>query len=1069
MELSIRKWITMLALAMITVLAVSVTASAAVSWRIDGLTNTNAAPNADTPMLGQITNTGDEASSGPYSVVITLPPHVTGVSATLGFSSCTAGDGVSPVSGASVIRCDASGSVGFRDDQLITASVHLDGTAAGVLTATMEVSGGGALDPATTFVPFKVSPTLPEFGIDNFDGQVNADAARNPFTQAAGHPYDAAVSIEFNTITDPRPSVGPVSGVEAPKDVIVDLPPGLVGSPRGVAQCRPDQLANNEGTRPRPLCPSASQVGTALIRLNGIFFPNVLGPIPVYNMEAPPDVPARFSFNVLGSVVSLNASLRSGSDYGLTITSANIPEAVQVAGTTVTLWGVPSDRAHDGERACQNEITPFDVAVPGPTCRSSAPRKAFIRLPTSCPPPGEGLLTTVRSDSWQDPGDFKTDSFLSHLPPAFPLEPEDWGTQTGTTNCAAVPFNPTLSAEPMAAEKKAGAPAGFQFDLELPQTDDPDVIGQADLKKAVVRLPAGLRVLPASATGLAGCSSAQVALRSTGDPTCPEASKIGTLTIDTPLIEQQLRGSIYLATPFDNPTNSLIAMYLVARGPGVIVKLPGSVALDANTGEITATFDDNPQLPFSRLHLEFNSGSRAPLAMPRRCGTYTTHAEMEAWSGAVATSDSSFTLTENARGEPCPSTFTPDLKAGTTSPSAGESSDFLLSLFRDDEDQELSTITVNMPQGLLGRIALMDLCSANDANAGTCGPGSRIGNVTVGAGAGPTPFYITNGNVYITGPYKGAPFGLSFVVPAKAGPFDLGTVIVRSSIFVDKHDATLRIVSEPLPTILQGIPLDVRDVRVTIDREGFFLNPTSCAEKTISATVGSTEGATANLSTRFQAADCASLGLRPRMSVVVGGPGFTSRAGSTPLTTTLRPGRGDQANLRFVQVTLPMVINARLPVINRACTRDQYEAGNCRGAMAGTAEVVTPLLREPLRGGVFFVKNGNPLPDMFIALRGQVRFDLIGRVSIPGSVRLRTTFERVPDVPFSRFTLRLVAGRQGPVGTAANLCTRQSRRAKAELDFRGQNGKVAQIDQRLTIRGCDKPGKRGKGTKSRRR
>jgi hypothetical protein len=383
---------------------------------------------------------------------------------------------------------------------------------------------------------------------------------------------------------------------------------------------------------------------------------------------------------------------------------------------------------------------------------------------------------------------------------------------------------------------------------------------------------------------------------------------------------------------------------------------------------------------------------------------------------------------------------------------------------RDDEDQQLAGLSLDMPQGMLGRIADVSLCGETDASNGNCPDASKIGSVTVGAGAGANPFFITNGRAYLTGPYKGGPFGLAVVVPAIAGPFDLGTVVVRQALFVDKHTSQVRVVSDPLPTELQGIELDVRDVRVAVDRPGFWLNPTSCAEKAIKGTITSTEGTTANVSSRFQAYDCARLDLRPKMTLTVGSSGRTGRNTSTPFTATLTQAPG-QSNLRSVKVVLPTTINARLDVVNRACTRAQYEAGNCNKARAGTAIAVTPLLRDPLKGNAYFVRNGHPIPDLFVALRGQVDFDLIGRVTIPGSKRLGTTFDMVPDVPIKSFSLRLVAGRQGPVGTTANLCSARARRAKAEIDFQGQNGKTVFVNQHLKVVGCGRSShaRRGRG------
>jgi hypothetical protein len=350
-----------------------------------------------------------------------------------------------------------------------------------------------------------------------------------------------------------------------------------------------------------------------------------------------------------------------------------------------------------------------------------------------------------------------------------------------------------------------------------------------------------------------------------------------------------------------------------------------------------------------------------------------------------------------------------------------------------------------MPSGLLGYISRVSLCGNAQANAGTCADSSKIGSVTVGAGSGPNPFYVRGGRLYITGPYKGAPYGISVVVPAVAGPFNLGNVVVRGSIFVDKHTARLSVISDEFPTLLQGATLLVRDVRVAIDRPGFFFNPTSCAEKTISGEIESAEGKTVHVSDRYQASECRSLGFRPRMVMRIGGRGHTRRGRTSPFTTRLTMPRRHQANLRFVRVTLPRTINARLNTINDACTRAEFESdlSRCAHAKAGTATAVTPVLPDPLRGTVYFVRNGNPIPDLFVALRGAVSFDLIGRVSIPGGTRLATTFATAPDVPIRSFTLRLLGGfRTASIGAAANLCSRASRRQKAEIAYIAQNGRL---------------------------
>ncbi len=1062
-------------------LAFAAPAYAGPVWRIDSLSNSTTAPGSTLQYLVQVENVGDAPTNGGQETLVArLPSGMTAVDATVlpdAFNApdtevaCTAGDGSSPVLGATVVQCvipsealaptPGSNTLNF---QMLNLDVRLAPNASGTLNSTFTVSGAGAPD-AQTVDPTRVTAAAPVFGIDAFDGQLT-DASGAISTQAGAHPANDTVSIDFNTLTKPDPQAGPDSPVEPAKDVTVDLPPGLVGDPTVVDQCTEADLSHTINQQGVPLCAPNTQVGTVILHMDNRPFGMVIyGPIPVYNVVPPPNVPARFGLNVAGTIVALDARLRSDGDYGLSIDSKDISEALGIAGTQFTFWGVPSDSSHDSQRACSGGVPP---GFGGPTCPSGAPRAAFLRNPTSCTAAGVGLPTTARVDSWFNPGVFDTATFVSHQLPGYPAAPSSWGAQVGPTGCDRVPFDPTLRGQPAVATPNA--PSGFAFDVALPQSSDPDVVGESDLRSAVVTLPSGVRVNPSAADGLQGCSSAQIHLHDTSSPDCPDASKVGAVTVTTPLLRDPLQGSIYLATPGDNPFGTLLSIYVVAEGSGVVVKLAGRVDADPVTGQLTTTFDDNPQTPFSDLHLQFDGGPRAQLVTPPGCATYTTHAVFTGWNGRQVETDSPFTISGDGNGAPCPAPrFAPVMSGGTASNRAGSTSSLLLRFTRDDLDQELGALTVNLPSGLTGKIANAVLCSAADAANGTCPAGSKIGDVTVGAGAGSNPFFITNGRAYLTGPYKGAPFGVSIVVPAVAGPFNLGNVVVRSALFVDKHTADVRVVSDPLPTILQGIPLQVRDVRVNVDKPDFFVNPTSCAVKTITGTLTSTGGMSANVSDRFQAAECANLGFKPRMVLTVGGRGHTRAGQPTPLSTTVTMPKGD-ANLRYVRVTLPKTINARLTVINDACTRAQFESNiaQCAHAKAGTATAVTPLLRDPLRGSVYFVKNGHPIPDLFIALRGQVAFDLIGRVTIPGGTHLATTFNATPDVPLRSFTLKLLGDRKnGSVGAAANLCSASSRKATAALDYIGQNGKVLQVDQALKVAGCPKP--KPKARRARRR
>jgi len=1036
----------------------SATASADVVWRVASLSNSTVQPGGQLTYHLDLWNDGDTNTDGvsPIDLTVTLPAGMTAVSAdTSAFSPGGSFDCPGVAGATGVIRCTGTPFFSANNNSIMTLTVDVGLGTPELLTTRFDLEGGGAPGVAHTADPVRVTSATPVFGIDAFDGA--ATKGGSPFTRAGGYPDELTTSIDFNTHTDPSPVIGDVWPVEDAKTVSVELPPGLVGNPTGLGECTQAQLANGEFT-PTPLCPRTSQVGVAHVR-HGL---GEIGPVPVFNMVPPPGVPARFGFNVHGSIVVLDAHVRTGSDYGIGVTASNVPQGLAIAGNTVTLWGVPADPSHDAQRACGGQPRP---------CSSGTGRKAFFRNPTSCAAPGT-VKATLAVDSWQHPGDFRTASFAAHAPLGYPFAAPDWGLPLGIDECEAVPFTPSLVAQPSVGAT-ANSPSGFAFDVTIPQTDDPDLpAGQSDLRKVTVTLPEGLHVSPSSANSLQACTPDQIALRSATEPSCPNGSNLGSVTIDTPLLDVPVTGNLFLAKPFDNPFNSLVAVYLVASAKGVVIKLPGQTSLNQKTGQITAIFDNNPQLPFSRIHLELRGGPRAPLVTPKQCKTYTTHSELTGWNGRPAVSaDSTFALSVDARGKACPSTFSPKFSAETDQSNGSTSSPFRMRFTREDEDQELSGLTVNLPRGLTGRIAKLDLCNDAQAKADACPAGARIGSVTVGAGAGTDPFYITNGRAYLTGPYKGAPFGASIVVPAVAGPFDLGNVTVRAAVFVDKHDATIRIVSDPLPTILQGIPLDVRDVRVSIDKPDFWLNPTGCDEKKITARLTSTQGATADVSERFQAVECGSLGLKPTMTMRIGGRGHTRRGQTSPFTTTLRMPQRRQMNLKSVRVTLPQTINARLNTINDACTRAEFESdvSKCTHAKAGSAVANTPLLRGPLKGTVYFVRNGHPIPDLFVALRGQVDFDLIGRISIPGGKRLATTFDAIPDVPIRSFTLKLLGGsRTASIGAAANLCSASSRSTVAWVDYIGQNGKVRSVDQALKVGGCPKQ-KKHKAKKTRRR
>jgi hypothetical protein len=839
-------------------------------------------------------------------------------------------------------------------------------------------------------------------------GAFNADGTPN--LQAGAHPFEARTFFEFAQQPDPVPggddgiphNTPPVENV---KDIEVTLPPGLIGNPGATPQCTEEQLFGNA-------CPDASQVGVTTL---GLWNGNELFPIPlpVYNMVPDPGQTANFAFLVLIAPVHIVASLNTDGDYSLKTDISEISELLPLGYSNLSFWGVPGDSAHDTARGdCIGTDTDDDE---DPLNDDACPvgggsRTPFLTLPSVC---GIEGVTRLRARSWNDPGTWSTATSAPEM----------------LSGCERQRFNANIGvfADPPVAD----SPTGLTVDLRIPQEQNPDGLGTPPLKKTVVQLPEGLTVSPSAADGLQGCTPAQFGFGSKADSTCPPASDIGNVSIATPLLPDPMEGDIYLAQPTGS---QLLSIYLVVRGPGLVVKLPGSIDADPSTGRLTATFDNTPMVPFSRFLLQFKGGPRAPLATPATCGPKTTTANLTSWNGSMAPVGT--TSTFNVVG--CSGGFAPSFMAGSTNPLAGRGTGFLLRLSRSDGQQEISGIDVTLPPGLTGRLASVPLCGEAQAASGTCGPESQVGTTRVASGAGTSPFNL-GGRVYLTGPYRGAPLGLSIVVPAIAGPFNLGTVVVRAAVHVDRETTRLRVVSDPLPSIIQGIPLRIRTVEVNLSREGFMLNGTSCAPSRVGARIASTAGAGADVSSRFQLAGCARLGFNPKLTARLVGRNQVRPGRHPGLRVRLRVGR-NQANPRRVALTLPNSLALDVESLPNPCTQAQLAVLNCpASSQVGTTSAATPLLAERLRGPVYLVARSRGLPALAAVLRGQLTVVVQGQTAITRK-GIRNTFGRIPDVPIRDFRLNLESGSGGILTPVRrSLCARKHR---AALRMRGHNGKA---------------------------
>ena len=945
------------------------------------------------------------------------------------------------------------------------------------LTDEATISGGGAPASATDKVSTTISSTPAPFGVEAVhEWFTNRDGT--PDTQAGSHPYEMATSVTLNVGRLRYGLKKRTSPSGEAKDIHLDLPPGFLGNPNSTPQC-PLRDFYQHTVNFQTECSPDTQVGVARVvsKVSAIEFQ-----LPIYNLVPPAGLPAQFAFSGPGGYEGIfDFGVATGAGYNLTVDLHDLPE-VKFTAAMIDIWGNPADPSHDamrflnstGELAGESgQSIPFEGPTAGP----------LLSLPTRCGPFG---AQEIRANSWEDPLEL-----AKATPLGFSAIDEN-GQPLSLVGCNKPPFAPEITSKP--TTNVVDSPSGLDFDLHFPQTGlaEPEAKAtEAHLRQAVVTLPQGLTLNPSSANGLAGCSAAQFGLTSKvgeapiattpGPAECPQASKIGSLEVQTPLLDEHnsvgeptgrhtLNGSIYLAKPLDNPFGGLIAIYLAVNDPqtGIVVKLAGHVEPDPATGQLKTTFTDNPQLPFEDFHLHFFGGSGGTLRTPPTCATYTTTSEMTPWTapeGADATPGDSFELDQAANSsEACPHTpaqqpDAPSFTSGTAAPKAGAYSPFVLHLARADGSQEIKQIDTTLPPGLTAKLAGVAECSGaqiaqarsrsglgqgqEEIGSPSCPLSSELGKVTVAAGAGPDPFYVT-GHAYLAGPYKGAPLSMAIVTPALAGPFDLGAVVVQTALYVDPETAQITARSDEIPHILQGIPLDVRSVDLQMNRPDFTLNPTDCEPLAFSGEAISTLGQSAPLSSPFQVGECGKLGFKPKLKISL--KGKTNRAGNPALRATLTMVPGE-ANIARAQVNLPhseFLDNAHIGTV---CTKVAFSEGNQLGekcpaaSIYGYAKAESPLLEKPVEGPVYLRSpiNGHKLPDLVAALNGQISVSLVGKVDTGPNKGIRNTFEVVPDAPVTKFTLSMDGGSKGLLENSENICSHPQ---KALAHFTAQNGKV---------------------------
>lgn len=923
----------------------------------------------------------------------------------------------------------------------------------------------GGLLASILLAALAASPASAAFGLRNVDLSFRA-ADGSLATQAGSHPAEMTTAIAVNTRVDP--DLGQIPEGET-RHLRVDFPAGFVGDRVATPFCSNADFVDRDSDG-RSGCPDATAVGLVAVKLAAEAIPADSGDLylhmPVFNLVPPPGAAAKLGFVALNVPLTVQIGLSDTAPYHLVATSTNIPQALLFYEANLTTWGNPASPIHDPlrGRCLSNLVTEMtEEPISRGLCPVAIPEKPFLTLPRSCT---GALAARFTVTPWKAPGTPVSKTVFTH-DDSTPPRP------VAATGCASLGFSPRIDTRPTTAS--AESPMGLDVSLSMKDEGLPSVTGiaQSDLKKAVVTLPEGVTVNPSAAEGLSVCSPAQYAAESLAAASCPEASKLGTVQVRTPLLDEVLTGSLYQAQPDDpataapgqeNPFDSLLALYIVIRNPqnGVLVKLAGKVEPDPRTGQLISTFDDVPQFPFSSFNLHFREGPRSPLVTPPACGTYTTRAMLTPWANPdnPVEATSTFRIGSGPNGGACPQgtrPFKPGFEAGSINNNAGSYSPFYMRLTRQDGEQDMTKFSSILPPGVTGKIAGVGKCpdaaiAAAAAKTGrqeqaspSCPLAAKIGRVLAGAGVGSQLTYVP-GQMYLAGAYNGAPMSVAVITPAVAGPFDAGTVVIRVGLALNPTTAEVEVdgaASDPIPHILKGIPLKLRDLRVYVDRERFTLNPTSCDPSEVRATLfgsfldvfSSHDDVPVGLDSRYQAANCSNLAFKPRLSLKFNGG--TKRGAYPSLRAELRARPGD-ANIGRAVVTLPHSSFLAQEHIRTICTKVQFAARNCpKGSIYGRARAFTPLLDEPLEGPVYLRSSSNPLPDMVAALRGVVDIDLVGRIdSINASIR--SSFESPPDAPVSKFVLKMQGGKKGLIINSRNLCAHKSR---AVAEFTGHNGK----------------------------
>ncbi len=943
----------------------------------------------------------------------------------------------------------------------IEVEIPVEAPSAGALgDNVVEVKGGEApLAAARVSRPITAGSGETPFGVESYELSPE-EANGSPDLQAGSHPFQLTDTVEFNETFVPD-SIEPSKNKERAgtpallRNLNNTLPPGLIGNATAIPRCSDVEfsvvnLGNSND------CPADTAIGVVVVSFrepqNATNSGVKTETVPVFNLVPAQGEPARFGFEYEKVPVSLETSVQTGKGYAVEVKSENTSETAEILSAVVTIWGVPNEASHDEARGWQcigDGQFDLDLEAPHP-CEplGEVNPPPYLTLPTTC---GTPLSTSVEAQSWR-PG-------ATMLAPVKPAASEN------LLGCNQLPFNPSITVQP--DQRTASTPTGLAAEIKVPQetTLTAGELAEADIKDTTVTFPEGMQASAGAADGLETCTVTEAGFSGldtdTGGvleeelgeqrfspevATCPEASKIGEVTIHSPLLEAELKGALYLASQDTNPFASPLVLYIIIDEPDspIRVKLAGEVRISA-TGRLVSVFKNTPPLPFETLKLHLFGGERASQATPPLCGSYETDASFVPWSeepgvpavpANVSTKPEEFEITGGPDGSPCPASklpFAPSFQAGVTDTQAGADTPFELTVEHPDGDQALESITIHLPPGLAGLIKEVTPCPEEAALSDACGPESLVGQITSVSGLGGDPVTLA-GKLYLTGALQqtnghgAAPFGLLAVTPAVAGPFHLGDVNVFSTINVNPDTAAVTVHSEPIPKMLKGVPVQLKTVHVIVQRpedRPFQFNPTNCSTMSITGTLkGYEEASGVGVVWPFQAANCAALAFHPEFTASTSGQTSKEDGASLDVKITYPPGA--YANIAKSVTDLPYALPSRLTTIQKACPDTVFEANptDCdEGSLIGEGIVRTPVFKNELRGPAYLVSHGDrAFPDIEIVLQGEgVTLVLDGETDIKHGVT-KTTFNSVPDAPVEVFELLLPEGPHSALAANENLC-----------------------------------------------